>query len=78
MLADFVAKFTPAPRASIGICQVTVKCWQMYMDGASNARRSRVKAIMVFPKGLRLKKSLRLGFRTLNNKAEYETLIAGL
>jgi len=37
-----------------------------------------VKIVMVSPEGLRLEKSLRLGFCTSNNEAEYEALIAGL
>ena len=50
----------------------------MYVDGASNARGSRVKIFMITPEGLRLEKSLRLGFRASNNEAEYEALIASL
>ena len=45
------------------------------MDGVSNVRGSGVVVIMS-PKGLRLEKSLRLGFRASNNEAEYEALIA--
>ena len=33
---------------------------------------------MVSPEGLRLEKSLRLGFRASNNEAKYEALIVGL
>ena len=33
---------------------------------------------MISPKGLRLEKSLRLGFQASNNEVEYEALIAGL
>ena len=40
VLVDFVAKFTPFPRFSIGICQVRVKWWQVYVEDASNARES--------------------------------------
>ena len=50
----------------------------MYVDGASNTRGLGVKILMVSPEGLRLEKSLRLGFCTSNNEAEYEALIAGL
>ena len=48
------------------------------MNGASNARGSRIRVVMISPKGLRLEKSLRLGFRASNNEAEYKALIAGL
>lgn len=33
---------------------------------------------MISSKGVRLEKSLRLGFRASNNEAEYEALISGL
>ena len=48
------------------------------MNGASNARGSRIRVVMISPKGLRLEKSLRLGFCASNNKVEYGALIADL
>ena len=48
------------------------------MDGTSNARGSRVEVVMVSPEGIRVEKSLRLGFRASNIEAKYEALIAGL
>ena len=78
VLADFVAEFTPSSGASLMICQVIVRRWKVYMDGTSNARGSRIEVVMVSPKGIRVKKSLRLGFRASNIEAEYEALIAGL
>ena len=77
-MADFVAEFTPSLGASVGICQVRVKCWQVHVEGASNGRRSGVRIIMVSPKEMRMEKSLRLGFCASNNEAKYEALIAGL
>lgn len=50
----------------------------MYVDGASNARGSGVGIVMVSPKGLKVKKSLRLGFCASTNEAEYEALVAGV
>ena len=61
-LADFVAEFTLAPGVSIRVCQVLVRTWRVFVDNASNARGSGAKIIMMSPKGLRLEKSLRLGF----------------
>lgn len=78
MLADFVAEFTPSSGASLMICQVIVRGWKVYMDGTSNARGSRVEVVMVSLEGIRVEKSLRLGFRASNIEAEYEALIAGL
>lgn len=34
--------------------------------------------MLMSPEGIKLEKSLRIGFRASNNKAEYEALIAGL
>ena len=78
MFADFVAEFTPSSGAFVGICQVRVKHWQLYVDGASNATGPRVGIVMVSLEGLRMENSLRLGFRASNNEVEYEALIAGL
>ena len=48
------------------------------MNGASNARGFGVRVVMIYPEGLRLEKSLRLGFRASNNEAKYDALIVGL
>lgn len=78
VLVDFVAEFTREPRVPIGICQVMVKKWCVYVDSASNTRGSGIGVAMISAKGLRLEKSLRLGFCASNNEAEYEALISGL
>ena len=78
VLVDFVAEFTLSLGASVGICQVMVKQWQVYVDSESITRGLGVGIVMVSPKGLRLEKSLRLGFRASNNEPEYEAFIAGL
>ena len=48
------------------------------MDGASNTRGSGIGVVMISPEGVRLEKSLRLGFHASNNEAEYEALISSL
>lgn len=78
LLVDFVAEFTPVPGTSAGICRVTVKQWRVYMDNVSNIKGSGVRVIMVSAEGLRLDKSLGLGFYASNNEVEYEALIAKL
>ena len=50
----------------------------MYVDSESITRGLGVGIVMVSPKGLRLEKSLRLGFRASNNEPEYEAFIARL
>ena len=46
-----------------------------FVDSTSNARGSGAKIIMMSLEGLQLEKSLRLGFQTSNNEAEYKALI---
>ena len=50
----------------------------MYVDGTANQRGSRVGLVVVSPKRIIIKKSLRLGFSTTNNEAEYEALLVGM
>ena len=69
---------TSSSRASLIVCQVTIKRWKVYVDSVSNARGSRIGVVLVSPEGVRLEKSLKLGFTASNNEAEYEALIAGL
>lgn len=73
-----MAEFTPALGVTIGVCQVLIQPWQVLVDGASNIKGAGVKILIKSPKGLRLEKSLRLGFQAFNNEAEYEALIARL
>ena len=53
-------------------------CWKAYVDGAANQRGSGVGLILISPEGITIKKSLRLGFSTTNNKAEYEALLEAM
>ena len=46
--------------------------WELYVDGAANQRGSGVGLVMVSPEKITIEKSLRLGFSTTNNEAEYE------
>ena len=48
------------------------------MDGATNQRGSRVGLVLVSPEKITIEKSLRLGFSTTNNEAEYEALLMGM
>ena len=52
--------------------------WKVYVDGATNQRGSGVGLVIVSPKRIIIEKSLRLGFSTTNNEAEYETLLEGM
>ena len=50
----------------------------VYVDGAANQRGSRVRLVLVSPKKITIKKSLRLSFSAINNEAEYEALLVGM
>ena len=52
--------------------------WRVYIDGATNQRGSRVGLVVISPEKIIIEKSLRLGFSTTNNEAEYEALLVGL
>ena len=78
MLVDFVVKFTLTMSNMAQFSLVLLRSWQVYMDGAFNARGDGVGIVLVSPEGIRLKHPLRLSFRASNNKAENEALIAGL
>lgn len=78
VLEDFMAELTLSQGASIRVCQVRVKRWQVYADSASNARGSRMGIFMVSLKGLRMEKSLKLDFCASNNETKYEALIVEL
>ena len=49
--------------------------WKVYIDGAANQRGSRVGLVLISLEKITIEKSLRLGFSTTNNEAEYETLL---
>jgi ribonuclease HI len=52
--------------------------WVVYVDGSSTRNNERAGIVLVTPEGKELNGSLRLEFKTTNNKAEYEAVIAGL
>ena len=46
--------------------------------GEVNYRGFRVGLVLISPERIMIEKSLRLGFSTTNNEAEYETLLVGM
>ena len=60
---------------------ISVQCsmpWEVYVDGAANHRGSGVGLVLVSLEKITIEKSLRLGFSTTNNEAEYEALLMGI
>ncbi|XP_068475242.1 uncharacterized protein [Phaseolus vulgaris] len=54
------------------------EAWVLYVDGSSNKKGSRAKIVLERPKDFQLEMALKFEFKTSNNQAKYETLIARL
>ena len=90
VLADLVAEFAEPPVEIVTeqrnvdeklvsvIFAPGIPCWKVYIDGAANQRGSRVGLVLISPKKITIKKSLRLSFLATNNEAEYEALLMGM
>ncbi|GJY40499.1 reverse transcriptase domain-containing protein [Tanacetum coccineum] len=52
--------------------------WRLYTDGASNSDGSGAGLMLIDPEGKEYTYALRFEFKTTNNEAEYEALLAGL
>jgi hypothetical protein len=52
--------------------------WKLYFDGAANAVRSGIGAVLVSPKGQQTPIAVKLGFDCTNNMTEYEACIVGV
>ena len=88
VLVDLVAEFAETPlkermekqnmdeKSAISLQEPL--SWKVYVDDVMNHRGSGVGLVLIFPKRIIIEKSLRLGFLATNNKAKYETLLAGM
>nr|KYP51222.1 Retrovirus-related Pol polyprotein from transposon opus [Cajanus cajan] len=70
-LADFVNEFTPQVLSMSHF-------WTLHVDGSSNQQGSGVDIILEGSGEVAIEQSLRFSFKTSNNQAEYEALLAGL
>jgi ribonuclease HI len=52
--------------------------WVVYVDGSSTKKKGGAGIVLFTPDGEKLSSSLRLEFKTTNNEAEYEAVVAGL
>ena len=77
VLANFVAEFSPRNKGEM-VCHVKCRPWRVFVDGASGTMGAGAGIVIITLEGIRLEHSFRFGFRALNNKAEYEALLAGL
>ena len=60
------------------ISQYCLPTWEVYVDGASNQKGSRVGLVLMSPEKVVVEKSLRLDFSATNNEAEYEAMLEGM
>ena len=79
VLADLVAKFAEIPveervekqnmdeKLVSAISLQEPLSWKVYVDGVVNHRRFGVGLVLISPKSITIKKSLRLGFSATNN-----------
>ena len=87
VLTDLVAEFAECPEEVemrsetlserlVSVASVQgIPPWELCVDGAANQRGSGVGLVLVPPKKITIKKSLRLNFSGMNNEAEYEALL---
>ena len=77
VLTDFVVEFSLRREIEI-VCHVGVHPWKVFVDGASSALRAGARIFIITPEGIRVEHSFRLDFKTSNNEAKYEALLAKL
>ncbi|GJS65092.1 reverse transcriptase domain-containing protein [Tanacetum coccineum] len=56
----------------------SIEKWTLFTDGASNSKGFGVGLVLISPSDMEFTYALRLDFTSINNKAEYEALLAGL
>ena len=84
VLADFIVDFTPcenmqAEQEMINFTEgLTTGKWTLSVDGSSSINGAGLGLVLKSPQGDILEQSVHCEFRTTNNEAEYEALIAGL
>ena len=85
-IADFIAEFTndsgdkEIPRYPSETTPAIEEehVWKIYVDSSSNSHESGAGVIIIDPSKVKLCYTFQFGFKGSNNKAEYETIIAGL
>jgi len=52
--------------------------WTLHVDGSSNPKGASASIVLEGPNDILIKKSLHFAFKTSNNQAEYEAILANL
>ncbi|XP_020409530.1 uncharacterized protein LOC109946397 [Prunus persica] len=92
-IADFISELTPPTAQEISELDtetgtpmevdaerldVSNPVWTLHVDGSANQQGCGAGLVLTTPEGLKIEYALRFNFRTSNNEAEYEALLAGL
>ncbi|KAL6273032.1 hypothetical protein ACE6H2_023724 [Prunus campanulata] len=90
-VADFISELTPSVAVEspdMNIKQANIpnaKCfdpsipvWVLHVDGLANQQGCRAGLVLTTPDEVKIEYALRFNFKTSNNEAEYEVLLAGL
>ncbi|CAL9026182.1 unnamed protein product [Prunus brigantina] len=92
-VADFISELTPSvsplpaspdvsPRepgkSATERFDSSVPLWILHVDGSTNQQGCGAGLVLTTPEGGKIEYALRFSFRTSNNEAEYEALLAGL
>ena len=90
VLVDFVAEFIEPQIKELQstrnmneklvgmISQYCLPTWEVYVNGASNQKGSRIGLVLISLEKVIIEKSLRLDFSATNNEVEYEILLTGM
>ncbi|KAI3825920.1 hypothetical protein L1987_07661 [Smallanthus sonchifolius] len=84
VIADFLAELPGTQRGEMDVSEgkdeeaEKREPWKLFTDGASNDEGCGACLILISPEGMELTYALRLNFKSTNNEAEYEALLAGL
>ncbi|GAV58523.1 hypothetical protein CFOL_v3_02056 [Cephalotus follicularis] len=78
VLADFVGYNTPTECIEENPSESEKGIWKLSVDGSSCVTVSEAGLVLTSPDGWTLEYALRFKFKTTNNEAEWEALIAGM
>ncbi|XP_021822806.1 uncharacterized protein LOC110764201 [Prunus avium] len=89
-VADFIAELTPSeasepektpPQEGLpngSRLDQSTPFWILDVDGSANQQGCGAGLVLTAPDGAKIEYAIRFGFRTSNNEAEYEALLAGI
>jgi ribonuclease HI len=76
VVANFIVNHVIDVDHSIDFVQL--KLWGLYFDGLVCSKGQGAGCVIIFPSGMYIDISIRLGFACTNNQVEYESFLQGL